>query len=33
MPFVMYEQDDSWTNGDPFLATEESWRFLLSLQG
>lgn len=33
MPFVMYEQDDSWTNGDPFVATEESWRFLQELHG
>ena len=27
IPFVMYEQDNGWTNGDPFLATEESLRF------
>ena len=33
IPYVMYEQDNNWTNGDPFVATEESWRFLLSLQG
>ena len=26
IPFVMYEQDHSWVNGDPFLATEESLR-------
>ena len=33
MPYVMYEQDNNWTNGDPFLATEESWRFLQELHG
>ncbi len=33
IPYVMYEQDNNWTNGDPFVATEESWRCLLSLQG
>jgi len=30
-PFVMYEQDDSWTNGDPFRATEESLAFFARL--
>ena len=33
MPYIMYEQDNNWTNEDPFLATEESWRFLQSLHG
>lgn len=28
IPFVMYEQDNGWTNDDPFLATEESLRCL-----
>lgn len=26
IPFIMYEQDDCWTDGDPFLATKESLR-------
>ena len=26
LPYVVYEQDDGWTDGDPFLATEESLR-------
>ena len=32
MPFIMYEQDCDWVNGDAFLATEESWRFMQSLK-
>lgn len=24
IPYIVYEQDDNWTNGDPFLATQES---------
>lgn len=30
-PFVMYEQDNSWVNDDPFLATEESLAFFQTL--
>ena len=26
LPYIVYEQDDNWTNDDPFLATEESLR-------
>ena len=26
IPYIMYEQDNGWTNDDPFLATEESLR-------
>ena len=33
LPYIMYEQDNNWTNGDPFAATEESWRFLQELHG
>lgn len=33
MPYIMYEQDNNWTNADPFVATEESWRFLQELHG
>ncbi len=32
IPFIMYEQDDSWTNDDPFLATEESLEFFRTLR-
>lgn len=31
IPYIMYEQDDNWTDGDPFKATEESWAFMQSL--
>lgn len=31
IPYVMYEQDDSWTKEDPFLATEESLRCFAAL--
>ena len=31
IPYVMYEQDDNWTMGDPFLATEESLRCFTEL--
>lgn len=26
LPYIVYEQDDNWTNDDPFFATEESLR-------
>ena len=32
MPFIMYEQDCDWTDGDAFKATEESWAYMRSLQ-
>ena len=28
MPFIAYEQDADWTDGDPFRSTEASWQFL-----
>lgn len=31
IPYIAYEQDCDWTDGDPFKSTEESWRFLQSL--
>ena len=31
IPFIAYEQDRDWTDGDPFKAAEESWAFLQSL--
>ena len=31
IPFVMYEQDNSWVSDDPFLATEESLAFFKTL--
>ena len=31
IPFIAYEQDNDWSDGDPFKATEESWAFLQSL--
>ena len=32
IPYIAYEQDSDWTDGDPFRAVEESWAFLQSLQ-
>lgn len=31
IPFIAYEQDCDWTDGDAFKATEESWSFLQTL--
>ena len=31
IPYIAYEQDCDWTDGDPFKSTEESWQFLQSL--
>ena len=31
MPYIMYEQDCDWVDGDAFKATEESWAFMQSL--
>ena len=31
VPFIAYEQDNDWTDNDPFKAVEESWAFLQSL--
>ncbi|MGN0634911.1 MAG: sugar phosphate isomerase/epimerase family protein [Acutalibacteraceae bacterium] len=32
IPYIMYEQDNDWVDGDPFKAVEESWAFMQSLQ-
>ena len=32
IPYIAYEQDCDWTEGDPFRAVEESWAYLQSLQ-
>lgn len=32
IPYIMYEQDSDWVDGDPFKAVEESWAFMQSLQ-
>ena len=31
IPYLMYEQDTDWENGDAFLATEKSWAYLCRL--
>ena len=31
IPYIAYEQDCDWTDGDPFRSTEESWAYLQSL--
>lgn len=31
IPYIMYEQDCDWADGDPFKATEESWNYMQSL--
>lgn len=31
IPYIMYEQDCDWVDGDAFKATEESWAFMQSL--
>ncbi|MCR5783393.1 MAG: hypothetical protein K6G90_11750, partial [Clostridia bacterium] len=31
IPYIMYEQDLDWTDGDPFKSTEESWKYMRSL--
>jgi sugar phosphate isomerase/epimerase len=31
IPYIAYEQDDGWVNGDAFEATQESWAFMQSL--
>ncbi|MCH5197368.1 MAG: sugar phosphate isomerase/epimerase [Oscillospiraceae bacterium] len=31
IPYIAYEQDNDWANGDAFKATEESWEFMQSL--
>lgn len=28
IPYIMYEQDCDWTDGDPFRSVEESWEFM-----
>lgn len=33
MPYIMYEQDNDWGDGDAFLSTERSWAYLCSLDG
>ncbi len=31
IPYIAYEQDTDWVDGDPFRATEESWEFMQGL--
>lgn len=31
IPYIMYEQDDAWTDGDAFISCEESWEYLKML--
>ena len=31
IPYIAYEQDGDWVDGDPFKATEESWAVMQSL--
>ncbi len=31
IPYIMYEQDCDWTDGDAFKAVEESWAYMQSL--
>lgn len=33
IPYIMYEQDLDWTDGDPFKSTEESWEYMQTLAG
>ena len=33
IPYIMYEQDNDWVDGDAFKAVEESWAFMQSLIG
>ena len=33
MPYIMYEQDADWDEGDAFLSTERSWAYLRMLDG
>ena len=32
IPYIMYEQDCDWVNGDAFEATAESWAFMKELE-
>lgn len=32
IPYIMYEQDDAWTDGDPFISCKESWQYLKELE-
>ncbi len=32
IPYIVYEQDSGWINDDAFLATQQSWDFMQSLQ-
>ena len=31
IPFIVYEQDTDWVDGDPFKSSEESWAFMNTL--
>lgn len=31
IPYIMYEQDCDWKDGDPFKSTEESWAYMNEL--
>ena len=32
IPYIMYEQDCDWADGDAFKATEESWAYMKSIE-
>ena len=32
IPYIMYEQDADWKDGDPFASVEESWAFMKELE-
>ena len=32
IPYIVYEQDCDWTDGDPFKSTEESWTYMKELE-
>ena len=32
IPYIMYEQDCDWVDGDAFKATEESWAYMKSIE-
>ena len=33
IPYIMYEQDCDWVNGNAFEATEQSWEYMKQLSG
>lgn len=32
VPYIVYEQDNDWTDNDPFRAAQESWAYLKKLE-